>query len=96
MTENETIEIIKKHCDGCEHNAGIECFARGEEEKCWEVKQKAIMSLRKVQEYESIGSVEECRLAKERLTPKKAIIGKVFFNNGLLSMPYMRWAVNAR
>ena len=58
MTENETIEIIKKHCNGCEHLAGIECFAQGEDGKCWEVKHRAIMSLRKIQEYKAIGTVE--------------------------------------
>ena len=66
MTENEAIEIIKKHCEGCEHNAGIECFAQGEEGICWEVKKRAIMSLRKVQEYKTIGTVEECRAAVEK------------------------------
>lgn len=65
MAENELIEIIKNHCVDCEHNAGIECFARGEEEKCWEVKQRLIMSLRNIQEYQAIGTIDECRIAKE-------------------------------
>lgn len=74
MTENEAIEIIKKHCEGCEHHAGIECFAQGEEGICWEVKKRAIMSLRKVQEYKTIGTVEECRAAVEKQRAKKPIL----------------------
>lgn len=74
MTENEAIEIIKKHCEGCEHHAGIECFAQGEEGICWEVKKRAIMSLRKVQEYKTIGTVEECRAAMEKQRAIKPIL----------------------
>lgn len=71
MTENEAIEIIKKHCDGCEHNAGIECFAQGEEGICWEVKKIAILSMKEIQKYREIGTVKECRAAVEKQGAKK-------------------------
>lgn len=71
MTENEAIEIIKNHCKNCKDNIGIECIASEQEGKCWEVKHRAIMSMRKIQEYQKIGTVEECLEARERQRGKK-------------------------
>lgn len=43
--------------------------------------------LEELRQYRLIGTVEEFRLAKERLTPKKAIIGKVFKTMGYYQCP---------
>lgn len=40
-----------------------------------------------VEEYRAIGTVEECQLERERLIPKKAIIGKVFKTMGYYQCP---------
>ena len=68
MTENEAIERIKKescyseNChDGCLYG----------EENC--AYSKAISALEEIQQYREIGTVEECREAREKQIPKKCI-----------------------
>ena len=40
-----------------------------------------------LKQYREIGTVEECQLAKERLIPKKAAIGKIFKTMGYYQCP---------
>lgn len=68
MTENEAIARFKS----CQENVG-RC------EKCrfhsccgiYDMEDEAIRALEEVQQYRKIGTVEECRTAREKQMPKK-------------------------
>lgn len=60
MTENETIEFMKRYLDA-------ECYT----DKCVNAHIIAINALEEVQKYRAIGTVEECRALKDRLVAKK-------------------------
>ena len=77
MTENEAIKILdtEKHCLDkstkglCKINCG-DCKANIPivyQEKAYEL---AIFALKEIQQYREIGTVEECREAREKQTPK--------------------------
>ena len=60
MTENETIEFMKRYLDA-------ECYT----DKCVNAHIIAINALEEVQKYRAIGTVEECREAIEKQKSKK-------------------------
>lgn len=66
MTEQEAIEKIKQY-------RGVFPCARGEDE-CLDM---AITALEELQQYRAIGTVEECREAKEQLEAAKDDIRKL-------------------
>ena len=82
MTENEAIARIRYRIDTATDIAG-----NGVDGKAFEDMEMAIKALEEIQQYRAIGTVEECRMAKERLIPKKAIIGKVFKTMGYYQCP---------
>ena len=85
MTENEAIKILdtEKHCldkstkglckincGDCKANIPIVC-----QEKAYEL---AIFALKEIQQYQEIGSVEECKeLASMVTQEKKNVLGKI-------------------
>lgn len=77
MTENEAISRIKYRI-----KTTTDIIGKGIDGKAFEDMEMAIKALEEIQQYQSIGTVEECKMAKERLIPKKAIIGKVFNTMG--------------
>lgn len=66
MTENETIEFMKRYLDA-------ECYT----DKCVNAHIIAINALEEVQKYRAIGTVEECRALKDRLVAKKVSLRHV-------------------
>ena len=71
MTENEAIELLKK---ANRDNDMICILPKSDMGKC------LIQALEEVQQYRTIGTLEECRAAVEKQTPKSRIIieGKYF------------------
>lgn len=87
MTENEAIKVLvtqkqcidksssgqcKINCGDCKENIPI-----AYQEKSYEV---AITALKEIQQYRAIGTVEECREAVEKQTPKKPVKDKYHHN----------------
>lgn len=78
MTENEAIKI---HIGDCEKRIErIKGFMESNcdadiSECCRNVRvlEKSIQALEEIQAYRAIGTVEECRIAVERMKPKKAV-----------------------
>lgn len=66
MTENETIEFMKRYLYA-------ECYT----DKCVNAHIIAINALEEVQKYRAIGTVEECRALKDRLVAKKVSLRHV-------------------
>lgn len=68
MTENEAIEALKLE-------GGIEIAGNPRRiAKFFEALDMAISALKEIQQYREIGTVEECREAREKQKPKKIII----------------------
>lgn len=70
MTENEAIERIKYRMLTAEHVAG----GSGMEDLEMGIKELAIKALEKLQQYCTIGTVEECRTAVEKQTAKRPVL----------------------
>ena len=71
MTENEAIEVLKEKYKTMSMCLEIEECKRNNQSIS-----KAISALQEVQQYRSIGTVEECREAMERQRAKKPILYK--------------------
>lgn len=77
MVESEAIRVIKilnfcglcttGPCGGCERK---------------QAKEEALSALEEIQQYRSIGTVEECRAAAEKQRAKKPIKGRIFKSLG--------------
>lgn len=65
MTEQEAIKEIKRW-SGILMSGGKECT-----EVTAEAQNMAVQALEDIQKYQAIGTVEECRTAREMQTPKK-------------------------
>lgn len=66
MTENETIARMQYRID-----AATEVIGKGSDGKAYEDMEIAIKALEEIQQYRAIGTIEECREARERQRPKK-------------------------
>lgn len=66
MTENEAIARMKYRIDTATDIAG-----KGSDGKAYEDMEMAIKALQEIQQYRAIGTVEECREARERQRGKK-------------------------
>lgn len=66
MKENEAISRMRYRVDTATHNIG-----KGVDGKAYEDMEMAIKALEEIQQYRAIGTVEECREARERQIPKK-------------------------
>ena len=92
MTESEAIEKLRayhkcqrlqvkgiyedcneKLCDNCDL-----CYAQGNAGEHIKSIEIAIQALEEVQKYREIGSIEECRAAREKQIPKKPIMKPYF------------------
>lgn len=82
MTENEAIARMRYRIDTATDIAG-----KGADGKAYEDMEMAIKALEEIQKYQAIGTVEECRLAKERLIQKKAVVGKIYKTMGYYQCP---------
>lgn len=82
MTENEAIARMRYRID-----TATEALGKGSDGKAYEDMEIAIKALEEIQQYRVIGTVDECKLAKERLLPKKGIIGKIFKTMGYYQCP---------
>ena len=79
MTENEAISVLEKFQLQVEHSIAEEecCEYDNSEKDLQEDKsfldafETAILSLKEIQQYRKIGTVEECRGAVEKQKPKK-------------------------
>ena len=74
MTEKESIDI-SIHCLGVQAEQEVceECPVYHEDGlACREAARVAIKALEEIQQYREIGTVEECRKAREKQKPKKA------------------------
>ena len=69
MTENEAIKRMKYRIDSATDIAG-----KGVDGKAYEDMEMAIKALEEIQQYRVIGTVEECREARERQIRKNLII----------------------
>lgn len=85
MTNNEAIARMKYRIE-----TATDITGKGADGKAYEDMEIAINALEEIQQYRAIGTVEECRMAKERLIPKKSIIGKVFKTMGYYQCPICR------
>ena len=80
MTENEAIELLRSMQNPKQDYADIVCapaFCTGfrfvyPEPEDYAI-EEAIKALKEIQQYREIGTVEECREAVEKQTPKKCI-----------------------
>lgn len=70
MTESEAIEILK----GKFPKWAYEGVYSDEDKYEYEMMQLATQALEEVQKYKKIGSIEECREAREKQIPKKPIL----------------------
>lgn len=68
MTENEAIERMKYRI-----KTATDIVGKGVDGKAYEDMEMAIKALEEIQQYRSIGTVEECREAVERQMPKKPV-----------------------
>ncbi len=66
MKENEAISRMRYRVDTATHNIG-----KGVDGKAYEDMEMAIKALEEIQQYRAIGTVEECREARERQRGKK-------------------------
>lgn len=66
MKENEAISRMRYRVETATHNIG-----KGVDGKAYEDMEMAIKALEGIQQYRAIGTVEECREARERQIPKK-------------------------
>ena len=72
MTENEAIEIIRDKIETCEfYFAEHDRYPEWCEYEFLEALGIAISTLKEIQQYRAIGTVEECREAVEKQKPKK-------------------------
>lgn len=72
MTENEAIEIIRDKIETCEfYFAEHDRYPEWCEYEFLEALGIAISTLKEIQRYREIGTVEECRKAVEKQKPKK-------------------------
>lgn len=79
MTPEEAIEIIEKQIVTCEAMIEFNENFDPEEDNTKFLKEKeallmAVQSIREVQQYRAIGTVEECREAREKQIPKPPIM----------------------
>lgn len=71
MTENEAIEIIRDKIETCEfYFAEHDRYPEWCEYEFLEALGIAISTLKEIQQYREIGTVEECREAREKQIPK--------------------------
>lgn len=71
MTENDSIEIINDKVETCEfYFAEHEHYPKWCEYEFLEALGIAITALKEIQQYRKIGTVEECREAREKQMPK--------------------------
>lgn len=68
MTENEAINRIRYRIDTASDIVG-----KGVDGKAYEDMEMAIKALEEIQQYRAIGTVEECREARERQREKKPV-----------------------
>ncbi len=73
MTENEAIKRMKYRIDSATDIAG-----KGVDGKAYEDMEMAIKALEEIQQYREIGTVEECREARERQMAKKPILDTIY------------------
>ena len=66
MKENEAISRMRYRVETATHNIG-----KGVDGKAYEDMEMAIKALEEIQQYRAIGTVEECREARERQRAKK-------------------------
>ena len=97
MTEKEAIKVIKKlvFCGMCTTGPCGDC-----ERKL--AKDMALSALEEIQQYRAIGTVEECREAREKREPKKIVPDGAFgecpccgepFNSELIGEYEMRFCI---
>lgn len=79
MTENEAIERLRSHRIFMQIN---DCYAKENYNKfgelAFEANAMAIKALEEIQQYRAIGTVEECREARERQMGKKPLQGEPY------------------
>lgn len=77
MTESKAIEILRKDsCYECAQGTDSPVNCEYEECRVAEATREAIKALEEIQQYRTIGTVEECRAAMEKQTAKRPrIIG---------------------
>ena len=91
MTENEVIKILRKDsCYECAQGTDSPVNCEYEECRVAEATREAIKALKEVQQYRTIGTVEECREAVEKQTAisREIIEGKYFCPKCHNLMPY--------
>lgn len=71
MTENELIKYYKRAME-------IQKEEFGEDSKATELYKTTIGLIKKIQQYQAIGTVEECREARERQKEKKPVCRSIF------------------
>ena len=69
MKENEAISRMRYRVETATHNIG-----KGVDGKAYEDMEMAIKALEEIQQYRAIGTVEECREAREKQRGKKPIL----------------------
>jgi len=69
MTENEAIARMKYRIDTATDIAG-----KGSDGKAYEDMEMTIKALEEIQQYQAIGTIEECRQAGERQREKKRVL----------------------
>lgn len=75
MTENDSIEIINDKVETCEfYFAEHDHYPKWCEYEFLEALGIAITALKEIQQYQGIGTVEECREAVEKQKAKKCVI----------------------
>lgn len=79
MTENESIERLREEymymeCYFAEHD----CYPKEYDAEFQEEMAIAMKALKEIQQYREIGTVEECREAKERQRRKKPILDTIY------------------
>ena len=84
MTENEAIDIIHDKIETCEfYFAENDRYPKWCEYEFLESLGAAISALKEIQQYRKIGTVEECREAREKQMPKKIVYeSESVFSNG--------------
>ena len=73
MKENEAISRMRYRVDTATHNIG-----KGVDGKAYEDMEMAIKALEEIQQYRAIGTVEECREAREKQRGKKPVYRSIF------------------
>lgn len=77
MNYNEAIKRMRYRVDTATNISG-----KGVDGKAYEDMEMAIKALSEIQQYRSIGTVEECRAAAEKQRAKKPIKGRIFKSLG--------------